>query len=328
MKPIAVLVFLALAATGCKRNVPVALNIAINDDGGCAELKKNPKFGHFVCWGPGFAATQDFPKGEPTKLFFGAKKRCGIFDNEKLECWEGMQEPQETGLKGKDLKVAIGPNHMCAADADHFACQGSNDDGQFGKESEWLKYPVKFVTVGEASTCVGWPEGAGILCRGRGVPTEPLLVGSELTDFRMGSNHSCAVTKQGRVYCWGKNDVGQLGDGTTNNAATPTAVPNLDGAIGVAVGAHHTCAHLRNRTVHCWGANDHHQLANGTTLPSTRPAMVLGALGVWEIQAAGDATCVRLGQDGEVRCWGSNDHAQLGDGSTAEHTVPAPVKFH
>lgn len=334
MKRVAVALALSLLGLACKRNTPVALSLAINEEGGCSELKDNPKFGKIICWGPGVAATKKFPQNvNPSSIKGGiGKKLCGIFGNERLECWEGAGDPVDTGMKGYGgVKVGIGPDHLCGTwnfSGDHFQCQGSSDDGRFGTESEWLAHPIKFVVAGEASTCVGWEQGAGILCRGRGVPKDPMLAGSELLDFRAGRNHMCAVTKQGRLYCWGKNDVGQLGDGTTNNAAMPTVVIGLEGVFQVAVGARHTCALLGNRTVSCWGANDHHQLANGTTLPSTRPAMVLGALGVWSIEAAGDATCVRLGQDGEIRCWGANDHGQLGDGSNAEHTVPAPIKFH
>ena len=330
MKRLGIAVLLTLAL-GCKRNTPVALSLAINENGGCMELKPNPKFGKFLCWGPGVAKTRDFPGGEPQKLAFGAKKSCGIF-GESLKCWEGDGAPAETGITGKGLKVAIGTSHMCGTSADgdvaHFQCVGSNDAGQFGSERDWIKYPIKLVAAGDATTCIGWEEGAGILCRGRGASPDPMLVGSVLTDLRSGPHHTCAVTKQGRLYCWGKNDAGQLGDGTTNDAAVPTAVTGLDGVIAVAPGARHTCALLANRTVSCWGANDHHQLANGTTLIGAHPAMVLGALGVWEIASAGDATCARLGQDGEIRCWGANDHSQLGDGSTVEHTVPAAVKFH
>jgi alpha-tubulin suppressor-like RCC1 family protein len=330
MKRLGIALFLALAF-GCKRNTPVALSLAINENGGCMELKPNPKFGKFVCWGPGVATTRKFPGGDPSKLYFGANKSCGVF-GEDLKCWEGDGPPVETGIKGKNVRVAFGAHHFCAAtgegDAQHFQCQGSNDDGQFGTESDWTQYPIKLVAVGQASTCVAWDGPAGILCRGRGMPKEPMLVGSEIRDFRAGPEHMCATTKHGRMYCWGKNDVGQLGDGTTNNAPMPTPVIGIEAVANVAVGARHTCALHGNGTVSCWGANDHHQLANGTTLPSARPATVLGALGVWEIQAVADATCVRLGQDGEVRCWGANDHFQLGDGSTVEHTVPAPVKFH
>jgi len=297
MKKLAVALALALTfLVGCKRNVPVALSISVSDNGGCAELKPNPKFGKHICWGPGFAATKQFPNGDPSRIWVGPKKTCGLFGT-KLQCWEGDGAPVDTGIEGDPkMKVAMGPNHFCATSGERFQCQGSNDEGQFGTEAEWTKYPIKLVTAGEASTCIAWEEGGGVVCRGRGVAKESLLVGSILTDLRQGPNHTCAVTKQGRLYCWGKNDIGQLGDGTTNNADKPVIVTGLEGVIGVAVGARHTCAHLGNRTVHCWGSNDHHQLANGTTQTSTRPAMVLGALGVWEIQAAGDSTCVRLGQ--------------------------------
>lgn len=318
-------------ALGCKRYPPVALNLTMNEDGGCAELKPNPKFGKFVCWGPDKATTRAFPGGDPTKITLGPKRACGYFGMEKVACWEGQGPPVDIGIKSRGgVKLAIGAHHLCAVtqdDGEHFECQGDDGDGEHGTPSEWLANPIRLVAAGEGYTCVAWERGAGILCRGKGMPREPVLVGSEIVDLRAGPRHACATTKAGRLYCWGKNDSGQLGDGTTNDAAAPMAVPGVDHVVSAAVGARHTCALLGNRTVWCWGANDHHQLANGMTTTNPKPAMVLGALGVWEIAAAGDATCARLGDEGEIRCWGQNDHYQLGDGSTVEHTVPAHVKF-
>ena len=324
--------FLVLPA--CKRQLPVALRFWMSGDGGCAELQRNAKWNGMFCWGPGIATPKTFPDGVPDPLALGTKKSCGFFHHEKLECWEGDGAPVDTGIRGNGGgKIAMGADHWCAAyDASgaHMKCEGSNAEGQLGAESEWIRSTaaIKLVTAGEATTCVAYDHGEGILCRGRGAPKDIVLAGNDFRDLQAGKNHTCAVSMPGRLYCWGKNDAGQLGDGTTNDAAMPTAVTGIEGVLQVAIGDRHTCVLLANRTVSCFGANDRHQLADGTTQGRGRPGMVLGVLGVWEVHAAGDGTCVRFGTEGELRCWGANDHGQLGDGSTVEHTVPAPIKFH
>jgi hypothetical protein len=192
----------------------------------------------------------------------------------------------------------------------------------------------KTLAVGDTFTCVGSVRGAppketpvDVRCNGTMEKT-PLLQGEAIRSLAAGgSGHVCAVKAgDGSVWCWGRNDTGQLGDASTSDATKPVAAIGVAGAAEVALGARHSCALLGSGTVTCWGANDHHQLANGTTEKSVRPIPVHGLLGVRKLVAAGDATCARLG-DGDVRCWGKNDRYQLGDGTTVEHVVPAPIKL-
>src|SRR6185295_15965003 len=82
-----------------------------------------------------------------------------------------------------------------------------------------------------------------------------------------GIGHTCALTTAGGVRCWGNNDHGQLGDGTTTGwaAAPPTDV--LTGVRAIAAGIAHTCALTMTGGVRCWGGNDVGQLGDGTTTP-------------------------------------------------------------
>src|SRR5262245_40446583 len=93
-----------------------------------------------------------------------------------------------------------------------------------------------------------------------------------------GSAHTCQVNEDGTVRCWGANDAGQLGNGTTNTGPTtlPALVSNLTGAIAISVAGRHSCALLVGGTVKCWGANFFGQLGNGTTSPSSIPVLVSG----------------------------------------------------
>lgn len=150
------------------------------------------------------------------------------------------------------------------------------------------------------------------------------VAGADVLLLAEGDAHTCALTSR-ELVCWGANDAGQLGDGTTNASRTPVIVHGIAGVAQIVAGARHTCVRHDNGTVSCWGANDSYQLADGTTTPRARPTPVFGLVGVTKLAAAGDSTCALL-SDASVRCWGKNDMGQLGDGTTKTRNVPSPIK--
>ena len=152
----------------------------------------------------------------------------------------------------------------------------------------------------------------------------PSLPGEKVLFTAKGKRHACAQTDRG-LYCWGANESGQLGDGTTRSSEIPVMVHGVGNVAEIAAGSRHTCVRTASGTVACWGANDSFQLANGTTTPSSTPVATFGLRGVIRIVAAGDATCV-VTTDGVGRCWGKNDLGQLGDGTTEPRNVPSPLK--
>ncbi|HEY8073686.1 MAG TPA: hypothetical protein VIF62_06250 [Labilithrix sp.] len=140
-----------------------------------------------------------------------------------------------------------------------------------------------------------------------------------------GDGFSCGLLSNGDVRCWGKNESGELGDGTRNDS-DDLAVPvhGIDESMMIAAGDHHACALQKSGLVACWGKNDRHQLSSGTTDPSSRPAPIVGLVGVQQIVARKNGTCARLAE-GEVRCWGGNDDGILGDTRKPDHEVPVTV---
>lgn len=68
-----------------------------------------------------------------------------------------------------------------------------------------------------------------------------------------GTNHTCALMTTGGVRCWGANDSGQLGDGTTTARPTPPAADVLTGVKAIAAGGAVTCALTSTDGVRCWG---------------------------------------------------------------------------
>jgi alpha-tubulin suppressor-like RCC1 family protein len=138
-----------------------------------------------------------------------------------------------------------------------------------------------------------------------------------------GSGHTCALSSTGLVRCWGFNNEGELGDGTSGNSKpTPITVP-IASVRALSAGLYHTCALTASGGVRCWGDNSLGQVGMGAdagavqSLPS--PDDVLS--NAKAIAAGGSTTCA-LTMGGGVRCWGSNDGGELGDGTQVNRASP------
>jgi len=159
----------------------------------------------------------------------------------------------------------------------------------------------------------------------------------QATAIAVGSFTACAIRPDRTVACWGLNDQGQLGNGTRdtspNNNWTPELVPQevsrLEGAIAVAVGGEYACAIITAGRVKCWGSNQLGELGAG--LPtgagsfSATPVDVVGVTGATRITTGYSSACVIVA-GGRVKCWGSGDLGQLGNGSTRDRNAPVTVK--
>ena len=271
-------------------------------------------------------------------------------------------------------EIALGAYHTCARMTDGTAmCWGYDDDGQIGdgtaasprlSPAPVLAAPggasltgVTEMALGAYHTCARMTDGTA-MCWGRNAEAEigdgttisprasptPVLVapgGAVLTgvaEIAAGTRHTCARKLDGTVLCWGANDAGQLGDGTTT-AYRPSPMPVLVAAGGavltgvaqVAAGGLFTCARMIDSTVMCWGNNDYGQVGNGASAPRLSPTPVPvapdGAVltGVAEIAPGTYHVCARK-TDGAVMCWGYNQWGQVGDGTTTTPRVsPTPV---
>jgi alpha-tubulin suppressor-like RCC1 family protein len=158
----------------------------------------------------------------------------------------------------------------------------------------------------------------------------PVLGLQHVRAISAGSGHALALLKNGTVMGWGANNQGQLGQGTTTVAPSPTPAPVVDlaGVAAVAAGFDHSLALLKDGTVRSWGNNADGELGIGSFGGvRNRPVNVLQLTGVRAV-AAGFGTSYALSRvdDDVVRAWGANDEGQLGDGSTTRRNTPVTVQ--
>jgi alpha-tubulin suppressor-like RCC1 family protein/predicted metalloprotease len=153
----------------------------------------------------------------------------------------------------------------------------------------------------------------------------------------LGSSHSSAITSEGRVFTWGYNFYGQLGDGTTlNSRSTPTEITsqfNLskrETIKSVSLGSSHSSVITSEGRIFTWGLNDFGQLGDGTkTYRYTRTEITSQFnlnTGETIIQVSlGDRHSSAITSEGRVFTWGNNEYGQLGDGTTTKRYTPTEI---
>jgi alpha-tubulin suppressor-like RCC1 family protein len=156
-------------------------------------------------------------------------------------------------------------------------------------------------------------------------PTNPVI------DIEAGSFHACALLQSGAVYCWGRNDKGQLGVGlTTSPIATPTLISGHTYQM-ISLGSLHSCGiegTPSNRVanyVDCWGDNTDAEFGNNTTSTSPQYTPLLAIFQAFYTLSAGNLyTCgITAASGGSLYCWGLDSFGQLGNGqSTGVYTAP------
>ena len=227
-------------------------------------------------------------------------------------------------------------------------CWGDNTNGQLGNGSTTSSdSPVPVtglanataISAGDQTMCA-LEAGGGVVCWGAGVlgqigddsimnaltPTAPTGLASA-TAIAAGDGRSCAVIG-GAVDCWGDNNLGELGVGTSGHFSDmPVAAVGVSGASAVSSFGFTTCA-LVGGTVTCWGDDSNGEL--GTGIVMSQPVVMAGS----SVGGLSNVTAIATGQTnfacalttgGAVDCWGANAEGELGNGTTSDSAIPVPV---
>jgi alpha-tubulin suppressor-like RCC1 family protein len=127
------------------------------------------------------------------------------------------------------------------------------------------------------------------------------------------------------AYCWGANEIGQLGNYSHKASATPEKVGGGHLFRWVSPGADHTCGVTTDHRGFCWGRGSNGAIGNGGSGNHSSPVAVAGGLRFESIDAGSYHTC-GLTSDARVYCWGSSYSGELGDGQTQFHVTLTPAR--
>jgi alpha-tubulin suppressor-like RCC1 family protein len=252
------------------------------------------------------------------------------------------------GLGSGVTAVATNSAHSCAVTSGGAKCWGDNAFGQLGDNSTTMRLSqvdVVGLASGVASAAPGaqhtcalttaggvkcWGDNAGNQL-GDGTNTPRLTavnvtgLASGVTAIAAGAFHNCALTGTGTVKCWGNNNAGQLGDGTTTARNTAVDVSGLTGAIAISAAANHTCALLSTGSAKCWGENIVGQLGDNTTVQRLLPVDVAAPGVTFTKISTGDFHTCGVTSAGSIKCWGSNAFGGLGDNTFTQRVSPVDV---
>ena len=211
---------------------------------------------------------------DATAITAGWDHACALIRTGSIYCWgnnldgnlgNGTTSSSSVPVRVADIAdaaaITADGNHTCAlTQSGDVYCWGSNSHDQLGDG----------------------PLGCGAIvtmgCAQRNRTDSPIplqvTISEDATAISAGDSHTCALHEDGTASCWGNNQDGQLGDGTTDRSLRPVKAADLSDATAITAGRSHTCALRESSTITCWGNNQNEQLGDGH-LPRT-PQKVIG----------------------------------------------------
>ncbi|HLP23642.1 MAG TPA: hypothetical protein VK139_06340 [Microbacteriaceae bacterium] len=255
---------------------------------------------------------------------------CAVTSTKKAYCWgnafaaygsgatsaSATAVPAFTSQSGKITRIDAGDQFACVLnDTGKVWCAGRNDFGQVGNGS-LSGTPVSTATQVEPSGTLG---------------------SLTVTKLSVGASQSCVVIGATAIArCWGKNDVGQLGNNSTTSTGSTVAVSGLTTVAEVSAGGLASCARKNDSTIWCWGNNSFGQLGNGTTTSSLIPVKVKSggtgdAVTGFSQLAQSPSGRYMCGAAGLMACWGNNDSGQFGlasGGTSSVNSSPVTSAFY
>jgi alpha-tubulin suppressor-like RCC1 family protein len=292
-----------------------------------------------------------------TRVSAGKDYACGVKTNGKLFCWgynhygqlgndsteESYVLVQENTAATDWASVSAGRDHTCAVKTNGtLFCWGNNYYGQLGNDStEESRVPVQEsaaatdwvnVSVGGGHTCAVKTNGT-LFCWGENfygilgnnstdhspVPVQESTATTDWANVSASDSYTCAIKTNGKIYCWGRNYFGGLGNNPTADSPVPVqeSTAATDWA-NVSAGGGHTCAVKTNGTLSCWGNNESGQLGNNSFHSRGEPVQESTAVKDWANVSAGYYHTCAVKTNGTLFCWGGG-HTEVGMTGTSGH---------
>lgn len=293
------------------------------------------------------------------KVAVGDAFVCGI-DSGKLFCWGQNQNgqlgngnssyllaglPMQVGTSTAWQKISAGASSVCGIQGGNILCWGNNSLGRLGNGSAAgvSAYTPELlgtfnsgrqVSIMNTTAC-GIDEGR-LYCWGNDM-TESVGNGSNLSadvtfpegigystqwqSISVGYSHTCGINS-GKLYCWGSDFFGQLGNGATStaNVGTPQQISTDITWQRVSSGDSHTCG-INAGKLYCWGSDSEGQIGNGSsdTADMELPAQV-GTSASWQEVSAGETSTCGI-DAGKLYCWGSDYYGEIGNGAASTNNI-------
>lgn len=293
-------------------------------------------------------------------LSAGSSKTCGI-ESGQLFCWGGgtSTTPQQIGSLTSWTSISNKKSHFCGIQNQKLQCWGRDIEGQLGNghQSSSTLVPIK-VGIPETGTVqsvsadarvlidgkiYGWgsaqgfqwklindQEGWSTLPNACGLKGGELYCGSlkkgVLTNWTAASDYYlvyCGI-ESGKLYCWGNNLFGQVGNGTNVDVAEPTQIGVLENWQKISAGMTHVCG-IESGRLYCWGYDGFAQLGDGGTNTNMSSPQLIGANTNWtQVSSGAYHTCGI--ESGRLFCWGDDSLGAIGNPAFASSS-PVPLQI-
>ncbi len=295
----------------------------------------------------------------------GQNTSCGITTTGVLKCWGADRNfniglsvnfnytsPQIIHSGEAFSQVIVSDSKICALNniTNVLKCSGQRQMGQMGDGllSQYHSFTAvpaldtystislmgQYMSSGITAAGTLWTWGFGKSATdypgdasAQEIVSSPIqvVVGSTFTKVAKGNRHTCAIRSDQKLYCWGYNTNGNIGDGTTVNRLLPVAVDAATNYAHIAAGQFFTCGITSTGVLKCWGLNSNNQLGDGSTTQRTTPTIINSGISYKALAQTANSTMCAITSSDVLKCWGFNNFGQVGVGGTTNTAFPTVV---